>query len=126
MSIEPIVFDIAGTTVAGQGNINEVFRKAFANAGINNVDLAVVDDVMGYRKKEAIEIIVAKYKPFLDNDKAFIDAVHEDFDNQVIEYNQTCETLVPIPSAAYTKEELVKCRPDYVIDSSEILSSLIH
>jgi len=126
MSIEPIVFDIAGTTVAGQGNINEVFIKAFANAGINNVDLAVVDDVMGYRKKEAIEIIVAKYKPVLDNDKAFIDAVHEDFNNQVIEYYQTCETPVPLPFVAYTKEELVKCRPDYFIDSLEILSSLIH
>ena len=79
MSIELVVFDIAGTTVADKGNINEVFRKAFLNAGIDDVDIADVDEVMGYRKKEAIEIIVAKYKPGFEKDDAFIEAIHQDF-----------------------------------------------
>ncbi|HEY5463056.1 MAG TPA: HAD family hydrolase [Hanamia sp.] len=106
MSIELVIFDIAGTTVADKGNINEVFRKAFANVGINNVDSAVVDDVMGYRKKEAIEIIVAKYKPVLENDKAFIDAIHEDFNNQMVAYYETCDELVPLPFAEKVFKEL--------------------
>lgn len=84
---------------------------------------------MDIRKKEAIEIIATRYNSGREHVKTFIDTVgafHEDFDNQVIEYYQTCETLVPIPFAAYTKEELVKCRRDHVIDLLEILSSLIH
>jgi len=109
MSIELVVFDIAGTTVTDKGDINEVFRKAFANAGINNIDPADIDDVMGYRKKEAIEIIVTKYKPGLENDKTFIDiidAIHEDFNDQMIAYYETCEELVPLPFAEKVFKEL--------------------
>ena len=106
MSIELVVFDIAGTTVADKGNINDVFRKAFSNAGIENVDAADVDDVMGYRKKEAIEIIVAKYKPGYENDEAFIDAIHEDFTNQMVAYYETCDGLVPLPFAEKVFREL--------------------
>ena len=99
MSIELVVFDIAGTTVADNGNINDAFRKAFSNAGITDVDAADVDDVMGYRKKEAIEIIVEKYKPNFENDDAFINAIHEDFTSQMVEYYETCEGLAPLPYA---------------------------
>ena len=106
MSIELVVFDIAGTTVADKGNINDVFRKAFLNAGIENVDAADVDEVMGYRKKEAIEIIVAKYKPGYENDDAFIDAIHEDFTNQMVSYYETCDGLVPLPFAEKVFREL--------------------
>jgi phosphonatase-like hydrolase len=106
MSIELVVFDIAGTTVADKGNINEVFRKAFKNAGVANVSLADVNDVMGYRKKDAIEIIITKYKPGFENDGAFIDAIHEDFNNQMISYYETCEELVPLPFAENVFKEL--------------------
>jgi phosphonatase-like hydrolase len=106
MSIELVVFDIAGTTVADKGNINDVFRQAFLNAGIENVDAAAVDDVMGYRKKEAIEIIVAKYKPGYENEAAFIDAIHQDFTNQMVAYYETCEDLVPLPFAEKVFREL--------------------
>jgi len=106
MSIELVVFDIAGTTVADKGNINDVFRKAFLNAGIENVDTADVDEVMGYRKREAIEIIVAKYKPGYEKDKAFIDAILEDFTNQMVKYYETCEGLVPLPFAEKVFREL--------------------
>ena len=60
MSIALVVFDIAGTTVSDNGNINDFFRKAFSNVGIQDVDPYDVDDVMGYRKKEAIQIIIQK------------------------------------------------------------------
>ncbi|MGH2565155.1 MAG: HAD-IA family hydrolase [Ginsengibacter sp.] len=106
MSIQLVVFDIAGTTVADKGNINNVFRKAFTNAGITNVDSVDVDDVMGYRKKEAIEIIVKKYKPGFENDDAFIDGIHEDFNKQMIMYYETCEELVPLPFAESVFKEL--------------------
>src|SRR5664279_3857103 len=106
MSIELVVFDIAGTTVADKGNINDVFRKAFLNAGIENVAAADVDDVMGYRKKEAIEIMVAKYKPGYESDAMFIDTIHKDFTNQMVAYYETCEGLVPLPFAEKVFREL--------------------
>ena len=106
MSIELVVFDIAGTTVEDKGNINDFFRKTFTNAGITDVDAADVDEVMGYRKKEAIEIIVEKYKPGYENNKAFIDAIHEDFTKQMVEYYETCEGLLPLPFAEKVFREL--------------------
>jgi phosphonatase-like hydrolase len=108
MSIELVVFDIAGTTVADKGNINAVFRKAFANAGITNVDAIDVDTVMGYRKKEAIEIIVAKCKPGFEKNIAFINSIHEDFSNQIVEYYETCEELAALPYAEKVFRELHK------------------
>lgn len=104
--IELVVFDIAGTTVADKGNINEIFRKAFTNAGISNVDNAAVDEVMGYRKKEAIEIIVGKYKPGFETDHEFIDGIHKDFSNQMVSYYETCETVAPLPYAENVFREL--------------------
>ncbi len=106
MSIELVVFDIAGTTVADKGNINEVFRSAFTNAGIADVDPADVDDVMGYRKREAMEIIVKKYKPGFEKDAAFIEAIHKDFSNQLITYYETCEELSSLPFAEKVFNEL--------------------
>ncbi|HEY5405942.1 MAG TPA: HAD-IA family hydrolase [Ginsengibacter sp.] len=106
MSIELVVFDIAGTTVADKGNINDVFRKAFSNSGIEDVDAADVDEVMGYRKKEAIRIIVAKYKPGFENDAVFIDTIHEYFTRQMVKYYETCEGLSPLPYAEKVFKEL--------------------
>jgi phosphonatase-like hydrolase len=106
MIIELVVFDIAGTTVEDKGNINDVFRKAFLNAGIENVDAADVDDVMGYRKKEAIEIIVEKYKPGYENNNEFIDSIHNDFTEQMVAFYETCEELVALPFAEKVFHEL--------------------
>ena len=106
MSIKLVVFDIAGTTVADNGNINDVFRKAFSNAGIADVDVADVDEVMGYRKKEAIEIIVEKYKPGYESNVEFIESIHRDFTTQMVLYYETCEGLVPLPYAEKVFREL--------------------
>jgi len=99
MSIELVVFDIAGTTVSDGGNINEVFRRAFTNAGLTEVVKADVDEVMGYRKRDAIEIVVRKYRPQYAGDAAFIDAIHEDFTHQMVAFYETWEGLVALPYA---------------------------
>ncbi len=106
MSIELVVFDIAGTTVADRGNINEVFRKAFTNAGVTDVAVADVDAVMGYRKKEAIKIIIESYKPDCAKDESFIDGIHEDFSTQMALYYETCDELIPLPFAEKVFKEL--------------------
>ena len=106
MSIALVVFDIAGTTVSDNGNINDFFRKTFLNAGITDVDPYDVNDVMGYRKKEAIEIIVEKYKPGFEKDHVFIDSIHEDFTKQMVAYYETCKDLQPLPFAEKVFQKL--------------------
>ncbi len=98
MSIELVVFDIAGTTVADKGNVNDFFRKAFSNAGII-VGANDVNEVMGYRKREAIEIIVEKYDFGFENDAGLIDAIHEDFTKQMVTFYETYEGLSRLPFA---------------------------
>ena len=67
MSIELVVFDIAGTTVADKGNINNVFRKVFLNAGIENVEAADVDEVM----EKAIKAGATEISPAKDYDYGY-------------------------------------------------------
>ncbi len=107
MSIELVVFDIAGTTVSDKGNINDFFRDAFSNAGME-VDAADVDGVMGYRKKEAIEIIVEKYKPGFENDADFIESIHKDFTQQMVNFYEKYDGLSPLPFAEKVFKELQK------------------
>jgi phosphonatase-like hydrolase len=95
-----VVFDIAGTTVSDAGNINDCFRDAFAEAGIE-VESAEVDTVMGYRKIDAVRIIVEKYSKFegAENEK-LIDSIHVRFNELMVAFYQETETLVPLPYAA--------------------------
>ncbi len=99
MSIELVVFDIAGTTVSDRGDINDVFRQALINAGITDVDPEDVDKVMGYRKKEAIKILIAKCKPGFESNEELIDTIHEGFSRQMIHYYETSDDLKPLPYA---------------------------
>ena len=98
MAIELVVFDIAGTTVTDKGNINDFFRKAFSNEGIA-VDAAAVDEIMGYRKRDAIQIIVDRYMPGLENNDEIVDNIHEDFTRSMVAFYETCEGLSPLPFA---------------------------
>src|SRR5665647_612589 len=104
MGIKLVVFDIAGTTVTDNGNVNDVFRKAFSNAGID-VEANDVNGVMGYRKREAIEIIVEKYNPGFENDDEYIDSIHEDFTRLMVEFYETTDGLVPLPYAEKVFQE---------------------
>ncbi|MDQ2720991.1 MAG: HAD hydrolase-like protein [Bacteroidota bacterium] len=98
MGIELVVFDIAGTTVKDNGNVNNIFRKAFANAQIY-VNTKDVDEVMGYRKREAVEILVNKYIPGHKNNSLIVDDIHDDFTNQMVSFYETSEELSPLPFA---------------------------
>ncbi|MFL9483088.1 HAD family hydrolase [Chitinophagaceae bacterium LWZ2-11] len=98
--IELAIFDMAGTTVLDKGNVNEAFRNAFNKAGIE-VKPADVDKVMGYRKIEAVQIIVDKYLPHLEEDEAtaLINQIHEDFTTEMVKFYETTPELAPLPYA---------------------------
>mgnify|MGYP001627374466 CR=1 FL=1 len=98
-NIALVVFDIAGTTVFDQGNINEYFRDAFASEGLL-VAPEEVDKVMGYRKIEAVEIIVNKHTPnegFGQYDR--IQRIHERFNDAMVSFYTNHKELAAMPFA---------------------------
>jgi phosphonatase-like hydrolase len=98
MSIQLVVFDMAGTTIADRGNINIAFREAFLSAGIT-VEAAEVDKVMGYRKKEAIKIMLEQNAPDLVSDTRVIEDIHDVFIRNMIDFYEHDPALQPLPFA---------------------------
>lgn len=90
-----VVFDMAGTTVSDKGNVAESFMKALAQHNIS-VPVEEVNKVMGWRKKEAIKILLQKFHTV---DEALIETLHEQFTQNMIDFYKTDETLQPLPYA---------------------------
>jgi len=76
MSIKAVIFDIAGTTVSDEGYVKDAFIKAFLKNGVT-VSGEEADSVMGYKKLQAIQMLVAQHR--LDWDLARVKQVNEDF-----------------------------------------------
>lgn len=94
-----VVLDIAGTTVLDKGNINEYFRQAFASEDLH-VAPEDVDQVMGYRKMEAIEIIVNKYS--MNETHGHYDRIqriHDRFNKEMVAFYTESDDLMPLPFA---------------------------
>ncbi len=99
MNTELVIFDIAGTTVADSGNINDAFRQAFLASGID-ISASEVDTVMGYRKSEAISLMVQKHAPelLLENDLV-IQTIHELFNRNMVHFYKNNTDLNSLPYA---------------------------
>lgn len=90
-----VVFDMAGTTVLDKGNVAESFMKALAQHNIT-VPVEEVNKVMGWRKKEAIKILLQKFHTV---DEALIETLHEQFTQNMIDFYKQDEDLRPLPFA---------------------------
>lgn len=98
-NVSLVVLDIAGTTVLDKGNINEYFRQAFASEELH-VTPEDVDQVMGYRKMEAIEIIVNKYSiNEIHGQHDRILRIHERFNKEMVAFYAESHDLAPLPFA---------------------------
>ena len=101
-NIRLVVFDIAGTTVADKGEVAKAFMAACKNEGFE-VDMEEVNKVMGFRKKEAIKILLEKYKPKTQEDPVrLIDKIHEAFLRNMISFYENDNELHPLPHAEET------------------------
>jgi phosphonatase-like hydrolase len=98
MNTKLVVFDLAGTTVADNGNVNDSFRNVFLSAGIQ-VPAAEVDQLMGYRKIEAITLIVDKYLPDNSDNQALINKLHDDFNEDMTAFYLNDPEIKPLPHA---------------------------
>ncbi len=101
MQTKLVVFDLAGTTVSDNGNVNDAFRKAFSLAGVE-VSKAEVDKLMGYRKMEAIEIVINQYLPEQKDKQLLIDDIHEQFNADMVSFYKNDLALKPLPFAEDT------------------------
>lgn len=94
-----VVFDMAGTTVADPGNVTESFLNAFRQFGMN-IPPSSAARVMGYRKKEAIQMLLEEMNGskgqelFEQGDK-----IHDAFIRSMIHHYETGRSLKPLPGA---------------------------
>lgn len=97
MSIELVVFDIAGTTVRDKGSVADAFMEAAASFGVQ-VPLEEVNKVMGFRKKEAIRILLDKfYLERKEDIEVLIEKIHDAFTRSMIQFYEQDTTLAPLP-----------------------------
>jgi phosphonatase-like hydrolase len=108
-TIQLVVFDIAGTTVRDNGGVAEAFIAAFADYEIR-VPVAEVKKVMGFRKMDAIVLLLEKFAPGKEGGKLrrkenqedadeLADRIHTRFIDKMIEFYLNDETLSPLPHA---------------------------
>ena len=97
-SIQLVVFDIAGTTVRDKGNVAEAFITAFKEYGFTMPE-AEVKKVMGFRKMDAILLLLAKFAPEQKDGEELADRIHTRFIDKMIEFYRNDEKLAPLPHA---------------------------
>ncbi len=94
-----VVFDIAGTTVRDKGNVAESFVSAFEHNQFP-IPATEVNKVMGWRKKDAIKMLLRQYYPQTElNEEDLIEKIHADFINNMISFYQHDTDLQPLPFA---------------------------
>jgi phosphonatase-like hydrolase len=97
-SIELVVFDIAGTTVRDNGSVAESFIAAFRDFGFE-MPLDEVKKVMGFRKMDAIAMLLEKFAPAHKDDEQLIDRIHIRFIDTMIAFYRDDQDLSPFPQA---------------------------
>jgi phosphonatase-like hydrolase len=108
-AIKLAVFDIAGTTIKDNSNVAGSFQHAFLQHGFENVTLAEANEKMGYPKPLAIQAILSNHvkdKSTITLD--LIDAIHEDFVQNMIDYYRHTPGIEPMDDAEETFSSLRK------------------
>jgi len=106
MSIKLVVFDIAGTTIQDEIGVMEAFRSTLKKHGYD-VPMKEVAPVMGYKKIEAIKILLENNEQ--DKSKMTperIETIHTDFVNHMISFYQNSPEISVFPHAEDTFRKL--------------------
>jgi phosphonatase-like hydrolase len=65
-----------------------------------------VNKVMGFRKRDAIKILLRKFSTVNGNEEMLIEKIHSSFTRSMIRYYQSSSTLQPLPSAESIFQQL--------------------
>jgi phosphonatase-like hydrolase len=94
-----VVFDMAGTTVKDKGNVAEAFVKAFEQNQLL-IPVDEVNKVMGWRKKDAIVMLMDKHHTGVAvQTPELVEKIHDDFIRNMIAFYEADEELEPLPFA---------------------------
>lgn len=104
-SIQLVVFDIAGTTVRDNGSVADAFIAAFNDFDLN-VPEEEVKKVMGFRKIEAVTLLLEKFYPEHQGDTFLIERIHTRFIDKMIAFYRNDDQLAPFPNAEKVFSEL--------------------
>lgn len=110
--VELVVFDIAGTTVKDNGSVARAFRQALRKYGYS-VPEAEISLLMGYKKTQAIEILLNIYER--NTEKVTLDLINDiyrHFQAKMIDHYATSDDVDPAVGAeevfARLKEDNIK------------------
>jgi phosphonatase-like hydrolase len=106
-NIQLVVFDIAGTTVYDKGDIAIAFIDAFKKHG-HDIPVEEVNKVMGFRKKDAIKILLEKFHPDQEHSAESIEKIHDAFLQNMISFYENDPGVQPLPYAEETFRILQK------------------
>ena len=96
MNIELVVFDMAGTTIADNGEIAAAFQTALKHFGYD-VPTAAINTVMGYKKTKAIKMMLNLYEPSASNTEELIEEIHTVFLNEMIAHYSGLNEIEILP-----------------------------
>ena len=119
MSVKLIVFDIAGTTVQDTGAIAIAFQNAMS-AYDYNIPIEEINPLMGYKKPQAIQMMLEKHTSQANIAKvtdSFVDEIHSRFLKEMIEYYKNTNELEPLPHAEELFQELHKRNIKVALDT---------
>jgi phosphonatase-like hydrolase len=94
-----VIFDIAGTTVRDTGNVAKAFIDAFNEFNID-VPVTTVNQVMGFRKIDAIRMLLPGVNDLL------AEQIHEAFTRNMIALYENDPDLTPLPAVETIFQQL--------------------
>lgn len=94
-----VVFDIAGTTVRDTGLVAKAFIDAFNEFDLN-IPIITVNQVMGFRKKDAIRMLLPS------ENEVLAEQIHEAFISNMVHVYQNDPELQPLPHAEAVFKQL--------------------
>lgn len=100
-NIQLAVFDIAGTTVADNGQVADAFIEAFRTTGVE-LPIEEVKKVMGFRKIDAVRLLLDKFSPNSpsgEERESLITEIHDRFIHGMIAFYRQDPDLKPLPYA---------------------------
>ena len=107
MSIELVVFDMAGTTVKDKNYVGVAFQNAMDKYGYL-VAIENINPIMGYEKPLAIKMMLDKYEPNrLKITAKLINSIHSEFVASMLKFYETSDDIVPLP---HVEETFLKLR----------------
>lgn len=103
MSIRLAVFDMAGTTVADDNHVAKAFQEAFRRNGIE-IEQEAANQLMGYHKPLAIQMLLEQKG--VEFDEELIEQIHDDFEDEMIDFYEYDSAVRPISGAEDVFEKL--------------------